>query len=104
MKAPNHLSMEAKKIWGEITAEYDVDDAAGRRILMAALEARDRADQARQVIDHDGLTIIGRDGQIKAHPLLTVERDARAAFLAGLKALQLEIKPSRPVGRPPHKI
>jgi hypothetical protein len=37
------------------------------------------------------MTVVGRDGQAKVHPLLAVERDARAAWLAAIKALGLEL-------------
>ncbi|MDA8124031.1 MAG: hypothetical protein M0009_02420 [Deltaproteobacteria bacterium] len=100
-KAPKHLSSEAKKIWKEILAEYSIDDAAGLRILRVALESFDRAQAARVAIDRDGLTVIDKAGQVKSHPLLPIERDSRAAFLSGLKGLNLDILPpqNRP-GRP----
>jgi len=103
-KAPSHLTAEAKKIWREILDEYDVNDAAGLRILRVALEAFDRAQAARATIDKDGMTIKDKFDQTKPHPLLPVERDSRAAFLAGLKALNLDLeplkdRPGRPAGR-----
>ena len=103
-KAPSHLTAEAKKIWREILDEYDVNDAAGLRILRVALEAFDRAQAARATIDKDGMTIKDKFDQTKPHPLLSVERDSRAAFLAGLKALNLDLeplrdRPGRPAGR-----
>jgi len=103
-KAPSHLTAEAKKIWREILDEYDVNDAAGLRILRVALEAFDRAQAARATIDKDGMTIKDKFDQTKPHPLLPVERDNRAAFLAGLKALNLDLeplrdRPGRPAGR-----
>ncbi len=103
-KAPSHLTAEAKKIWGEILDEYSIDDAAGLRILRVALEAFDRAQAARATIDGDGMTVKDKFGQTKPHPLLPIERDSRAAFLAGLKALNLDLeplrdRPGRPAGR-----
>lgn len=102
--APKHLSAEAKKFWTEILAEYSIDDAAGLRILRVALESFDRAQAAREAIDREGMTVIDKAGQNKSHPLLPIERDSRAAFLAGLKALCLDVEPlkngpGRPVGR-----
>jgi hypothetical protein len=42
-----------------------------------------------------------RFGAPKPHPLLPIERDSRAAFLAGMKALQLDLEPLRDhPGRP----
>jgi len=99
--APKHLSPEAKRIWKEILREYAIDDAAGLRILRTALEAWDRAQGAREVIEQEGMQIVDRFGQSKAHPLLAVERDARAGFLQGMKALNLDIEPLRDgKGRP----
>lgn len=100
--APKHLSGEAAKIWKEILVEYSIDDAAGLRILRVALESFDRAQAIREAIDKDGLTVIDKAGQIKSHPLLPIERDSRAAFLAGLKALSLDLEPLHDkAGRPP---
>jgi P27 family predicted phage terminase small subunit len=98
---PDHLSNEAKQIWKELSVEYAISDAAGLRILRVALEAFDRAQAARTAIDRDGLTVIDKAGQVKSHPLLPIERDSRAAFLAGLKALNLDIEPLKDIGRPP---
>ena len=98
---PKHLSSTAQKIWQEIAEDYQITDCAGQRILQVACEAFDRAQAAREKIDTDGMTITGRDGQIKNHPLVTVERDSRAAFLAGLKALNLDLEPLKSApGRP----
>jgi P27 family predicted phage terminase small subunit len=99
---PGHLSTEGKNIWTEIISEYSIDDAAGLRILRVACESFDRAQSARETIEKDGLTTIDKAGQIKPHPLLACERDSRAAFLAGLKALNLDLEPLRDKpGRPP---
>jgi len=99
--ASKHLSDEAKKIWKEILSEYEIQDAAGLRILRVSLESFDRAQAAREAIDRDGMTLVDKFSQIKSHPLLPIERDSRAAFLAGLKALNLDIEPLKSIGRPP---
>lgn len=103
-KTPSHLSKEAKAIWRDIIEEYSIEDVAGLRILRVALEAYDRAQAAREAIDSEGMTVKDKFQQIKPHPLLPIERDSRAAFLAGLKALNLDLeplkdRPGRPGGR-----
>jgi P27 family predicted phage terminase small subunit len=101
-KPPTHLSTAAKRLWADILTEYSIDDAAGLAILRVALEAFDLSQLARKKIQIDGLTVLGRDGQLRNHPLCTVARDNRAAFLAGLKALNLDLEPLRDSpGRPP---
>jgi P27 family predicted phage terminase small subunit len=102
--AAKGLSPEAKRWRAKLTREYDIVDEAGLLILQTALEAFDRMRQAQQQVAADGVTFTDRFGQIKAHPLLPVERDARAAFLAGLRSLNLDLEPlhdgpGRPAGR-----
>jgi P27 family predicted phage terminase small subunit len=100
-RVPQHLSKEAKIFYKKVVAEYLIDDAAGLKILQVALEAFDRAQSARIAIDAEGMTIKDKFGQLKPNPLLPVERDNRAAFLAGLKALNLDLEPLRDrPGRP----
>ena len=99
--APKHLSAEAKRIWKDILQEYAIDDSAGLRILQAACEAYDRAQTAREKIKVEGMTHIDRWGQTKPHVLLPIERDSRAAFLAALKQLNLDLEPLKAIGRPP---
>ncbi len=79
-----------------------IDDTAGLKILRGLFEASDRAEGCRERIERDGLTVTDKFGQTKPHPLLAIERDSRAAVLAGLKALNLDIEPLRDkAGRPP---
>jgi len=98
------LSAEARKFKKGILEEYTIDDAAGLRILETACEAFDRMRSAQKTIQKDGMTVTDRWGQIKAHPLCSVERDSRAQFLAALKQLNLDLEPlqnapGRPAGR-----
>lgn len=99
---PGGLSAEAKKWWAAIQDEYAIDDPAGLLLLQTGLEAFDRLRQAQRVIKRDGPVVLDRFGQQKSHPLLTTERDSRAAMLAALKNLNLDIEPLRDgPGRPP---
>jgi P27 family predicted phage terminase small subunit len=102
LKPPKSLSREAKKIWKDLQVEYGIEDPGGLLILKTGLEALDRLREAQTVIAKEGSQVQDRFGQWKAHPLLTVERDARAAMLAALKALNLDLLPLRDgPGRPP---
>jgi P27 family predicted phage terminase small subunit len=101
--APGHLSAESAALWSQLAADYGMaGDAAGLAILTSAMEARDRMGQARKTLDKEGLTVPGDRGGTKAHPVAAIERDNRQAFLAAMKALRLDIEPTRPApGRPP---
>ena len=99
---PAHLSEESKLTWRELLGEWpSIGDVAGLRILRIALESFDRSQEAREAISREGMTTTDRFGQVRPHPLLAAERDSRAAFLAGMKALNLDLEPLRDgPGRP----
>ncbi|MET4808336.1 P27 family phage terminase small subunit [Limibacillus sp. MBR-115] len=100
--APKHLSAEARKLWTRIGTDYDLTDAAGCLLLTTALEAFDRMREAQAVIAERGAVFVDRFEQPKANPACVVERDSRAAMLAALKALNLDLEPLRDMpGRPP---
>lgn len=89
--APEHLDRPEADLWAAIVEDYRFEDAASIALLAAAMEARQRARRCREAIDRDGETINDRFGQLKPHPLLAAERDARAAFLAAMRLLNLDI-------------
>jgi P27 family predicted phage terminase small subunit len=99
--APKALTSEARRIYRRLCRAYGIDDEGGFEILRTGLEAWDRMRQVHARIEADGVTFTDRFGQVKAHPLLSVERDARAQYLAALKALNLDVEPLRDrPGRP----
>lgn len=87
------LSRKLNALKKAIINDYAIDDDAALEILQTALEARELAEQAQALVDSEGLTVKGDRGQVKAHPLLAVIRDSRAQFLAGIKALNLDLEP-----------
>jgi P27 family predicted phage terminase small subunit len=98
---PKTLDSEAKAVWRKLVAEYDIQDEGGYLVLQAGLEAFSRMRECQKQIGLDGITTTDRFGQVKAHPLLACERDARAQYLAALKALNLDMEPANHViGRP----
>lgn len=100
--APDHLSAEATSWWDRITTEYQVEDDAGLLLLQTGLEAFDRLRNCQSAIARDGELVKDRFDQLKPHPLLPAERDARSQMLAALKSLNLDLEPLRDrPGRPP---
>jgi P27 family predicted phage terminase small subunit len=101
IRPPKALSGEARTLWRRLTTENDISDGAGRLILQTGMEAFDRMRSAQAQVLREGATTTDRFGQVKAHPLLTVERDSRAAMLAALRQLNLDLEPVRDrPGRP----
>ncbi len=100
--SPPHLSTEAQALWSTLQGAYDLGDDYGQLLLRTALEAFDRSQGAREAIARDGATVPDARGALRAHPLIAVERDARAAMLTALKLLRIDVIPTRPgPGRPP---
>src|SRR5262245_22176067 len=102
MKAPKHLTPDSQSWWAAICEEYAMQ-SHHHRLLTLAAEAWDRAQQAREILDKDGITIEGREGGMRAHPCVAIERDSRAAFASLVKQLGLDDEgetraPGRPAG------
>ena len=93
MTAPKHLSAAAKKWWRLIQTDYEITDPGGLLLLQTAMESFDRLKQAQEIVAEQGATLKDRFDQIKSHPQLTVERDARSQMVQALKALALDIQP-----------
>ena len=88
---PADLTKPQQALWREILDQFEVSDAASLRVLHVGLQALDRAESARRRIKKDGQVVTDRFGQPKAHPLLSVERDARSQFMLAIQRLQLDI-------------
>ena len=100
-RSPKGLSPEARRWWNRLHAGYQLTDEAALLTLQTTLEAFDRMREAQEIVRTEGMTVKDRFGQPRAHPASVVERDSRAAMMAGLKALNLDVEPLRDgVGRP----
>ena len=91
--APSGLSAAARRWWTRLVTEYGIDDPAGELLLEDALRQFDRAEEARRVLEKDGVTATDARGRPKQHPAVAVERDARAGMRAALKMLNLNPDP-----------
>lgn len=95
------LSAEAIKLKKAIFRDFVLEDEPGLAVLDVALRAFDTMHEAQAAVDRDGLTIKGDRGQLRAHPLLTVVRDARSQFLQAMKNLNFDVEPpNHKIGRP----
>jgi P27 family predicted phage terminase small subunit len=91
-RAPAHLSEASRRFWTQVCRDYALQ-LPHFRLLQATLEAWDRMNEARAIIDRDGLVILDRYQKPKAHPAVAIERDSRLAFIRGLRELDLEGEP-----------
>ena len=88
---PDYLAKPEQRIWADVFHDFDLTTKAAQHVLTTALEAHQRARECREAIERDGMTVQGRDNQLKPHPLLAVERDARQSWLMGVRALGIEL-------------
>ena len=95
--APSHLVRSAE-LWRSVVADF-VLDTHQLELLLRLCEASDLADLARQQVAAEGLTTTDRYGQVKAHPAVNIERDARIAVARLVRELRLEDAPDE--ARPP---
>jgi phage terminase small subunit len=72
---PSHLSPSAR-LWWQSAVETYVLQEHHLRLLQLVCEAWDRAQAARARLDQEGLTVPGREGGLRPHPCVAIERDA----------------------------
>jgi len=89
---PAHLAKEERALWRQVLEGFDIeDDPVALSLLAAALDAHARARLCRAQIDKEGLTVRGKGGVPKPHPLLGAERAARQQLVSALKKLKVEL-------------
>lgn len=78
-RSPKGLGSSGKRFWRAVTSNFDIEDHH-RELLSEACRCLDRLDQVREVLESDGPTVVTRSGDLRSHPLLTIERDTRRVF------------------------
>jgi len=93
-KPPKHLSDRVKELWGQVVPRR-CKHPEELALLQSALESLDRADQAAAILAKDGLvTVTAGSGTKHRHPMIDVEKEARAAFVKAWQMLNLQWVPS----------
>lgn len=99
-KAPSHLTEPTRAWWREVVKIYDLE-SHHLRLLQAACEVWDRLQEARELLARDGLVIEGREGGMRPHPAVAIERDSRIGFSRLVRELDLDVELPAPGARPP---
>jgi P27 family predicted phage terminase small subunit len=92
---PAHLSPSARQ-WWQTTVERYVLQQHHLKLLQLACEAWDETQKARERLAQDGLTVPGREGGLRPHPCVAIERDARLAVARLVRELDLDTEPPVP--------
>ena len=100
-KAPTHLAKATRAYWASVVGTNNLEPHRVR-LLTLACEAWDRTVEARELIARDGMVVNGREGGIRPHPAIAIERDSRLAFVRIMRELGLDNgdKPRYGPGRP----
>jgi phage terminase small subunit len=86
---PEHLSGRSKELWCEYIG-HEIKSPGRITLFQTGLEALDRAEQARLLVEKEGLTTVtGRSGVSHAHPALAIEKEAKSQFVRIWKILGL---------------
>jgi len=89
--APRHLSKSSRAAFRRVVDDYGLtDEPHALEVLRLALEAVDRAEEARTTIAAQGAYYTDRHGQPKAHPALAVERDSSIRAARMFRELSLD--------------
>lgn len=89
-RPPEHLSARSQALWAAVVPSR-ARSAERLALLGVALEALDRADQARDAVAADGMVkVTPRSGMARLHPLLKVERESRQLFARIWSLLNLQ--------------
>jgi len=86
---PDDLGEPEQQIWRDVVAEWR-GPRLSYALLADALRAHQTARKCSETIAREGMTVQGRDGQTRAHPLLAVERSAIASYQRQLKTLGIK--------------
>lgn len=99
-KAPPHLRESTQAWWRSVLMNYELEDHH-LRLLQLAAEAWDRCQEARELLARDGLIMAGREGGMRPHPAVAIERDSRIGFSRLVRELDLDVEASAAGARPP---
>jgi phage terminase small subunit len=98
--APTGLGAEGRRLWVQITTEWEITDAASATLLTMACRQADRAEECAQRLAKDGPVLKTRAG-VKAHPLIQAEIACRSFVARALSKLGVLFEPQKMIGRPP---
>ena len=101
IKPPKTLSKEGTKLWNNILSQVPFYDFGGLAVLESVCESYGSMKQYKRIVDKFGVMLKDRFGQPKLNPAVIAERDARSAFLKGMKALNLDFDAVQPPGKKP---
>lgn len=99
LRPPRHLLAATRRWWLEVINTWALE-AHHVKLLTLAAEAWDRCQQARALVDKEGLMTTTKAGGPRIHPAVRIEQDSRLAFARLIRELDLDVAPPREAARP----
>ena len=88
-KPPRHLKAATRRWYVGVVKDYALDPHH-IKLLVLCCQAFDRCQEARQVLDAEGMTYEDRFGAPKPRPEISIERDSRLGFARLLREIGLD--------------
>jgi Phage terminase, small subunit len=99
-RPPAGLRSATKRWWLDVMSTWELEEHHSRRLTLAA-QAWDRVEEARELIERDGLVTGTKRGGKRAHPAVKIELESRAQFMRLMRELDLDISEPKAAARPP---
>lgn len=87
--APRHLRRATADWFRRVCDDFALEEHHVR-LLTGACEAWDRAAQAREILDAEGIVYRDKWNQAKAHPAVVIERDQKRLFCKMIEQLGID--------------
>jgi P27 family predicted phage terminase small subunit len=94
VRAPEGLATDTAKWFRSVCRDY-VLEPHHVMLLEQACRSWDRCEQARRMLEAEGLTTTDRYGTAKVHPAVAIERDSRIQFARLCRELDLDVEAPR---------
>ena len=88
-RPPDYLRPETRQWFASVVADWELQ-SHHIRLLTLACESWDRCQEARAILAKEGITIAGREGGVRPHPCIAIERDAKISFARLIAQLSLD--------------
>jgi P27 family predicted phage terminase small subunit len=98
-RAPRHLTAASRRFYEQIVDDF-VMEPHHLRLLQLLCEAFDRGQEARKILDQEGLVVEHQKMGKRPHPAISVERDCRTQVARLTRELNLSEGPPDSL-RPP---
>jgi P27 family predicted phage terminase small subunit len=99
-RAPRHLRAATRRWWEAVITTWRLEEHHVRLLTLAG-ESWDRAQEAREQIEREGLTVSTKSGGPRLHPCARLEVDSRTAFARLIRELDLDVSTPAESRRPP---